>query len=190
MASGDRIRCFFLEPTGFARRFLRRYVPAAADRPCPLVYGYHDADVLIDVVASGAVSGDLHPHDDPRWPSRCACGHAFEPGDEWQLFHRDLYARRDTGEQTTLSEAPHGAMWYADWFSDYKGPDGHTLVVKTPGGDWIVDMPPGGKGRPWTRTGAPPDVTATPSIAIGRDPPGDGPWKYHGWLRDGYLVEC
>lgn len=86
---------------------------------------------------------------------------------------------------TTLSEAPVGAMWTADWY-DFKGPDGHCLVVRTPGGDWIVDGPSmnndGSRGNPWQRSGEIPKVTANPSIHI--------PGKYHGWLREGFLESC
>lgn len=187
MASGDKIRCFFLELHGSKERNLRRY---GGPGVCP-ERGYHHAMVLIDVVAEDAPYVDDHPHDDPLWPKACACGYVFSDDDHWQVFDERLFVRRDTGEVTTLEKAPVGAMWYADWFENYRGPDGHCLVVRTPGGDWIVDMPatrPGGK--PWTRTGTPPDVTAHPSICIGKDPPGDGPWKYHGWLKAGWLEEC
>jgi hypothetical protein len=79
-------------------------------------------------------------------------------------------------------------MWDAWWYSDkHKGPDGKCLVVRTPGGDWIVDAK-AIDGNGWTRTGTPPKVTANPSIGIGHE---EGkPWTYHGWLRDGHLVEC
>jgi hypothetical protein len=60
--------------------------------------------------------------------------------------------------------------------------------LRTPGGDWIIDYPcEDGKG--WQRTGEPPNITANPSIGIGRNDQGQK-WKYHGWLKDGYLVEC
>jgi hypothetical protein len=53
-----------------------------------------------------------------------------------------LYRRSDTGETLFLYDAPVGAMWDAHWMAhgDVRtGPDGITLVVKTPGGDWLVD---------------------------------------------------
>jgi hypothetical protein len=55
---------------------------------------------------------------------------------------KKLYRRSDTCELTTLSAAPIGAMWDAHWMAheDLRtGPDGITLVVRTPGGDWMVD---------------------------------------------------
>lgn len=99
-----------------------------------------------------------------------------------------IYRRVGTGQTFVLGQAPVGAMYYADWLSG-RGPDGHCLIVITPYGPWNVD---GGYQLPspghWTRTGAPPNVTATPSIGQGRRD--DGSWTYHAWLRDGVLVPC
>ena len=93
-----------------------------------------------------------------------------------------------------VEPAPVGAMWDADWFRGEKhqsglaydrNPDGVVLCVRTPGGDWVIDGPSFTnrvETGSWSRTGTIPNVTATPSIHI--------PGKYHGWLRDGYLVEC
>lgn len=93
-----------------------------------------------------------------------------------------------------IPPAPVGAMWDCDWMRDHKmdsglaynrNPDGVVLAVRTPGGDWVVDGPSfcnRVESGSWSRTGTIPNVTATPSIDI--------PGKYHGWLRDGYLVEC
>jgi hypothetical protein len=109
-----------------------------------------------------------------------------------------LYRRKDTGEFTTIEEAPVGAMWYADWMpTAWKGQDGHALFVKTPGGDWGIDMRASNCTKPddnvhkcWVRHGAPPDVTVDKngltcaagagSIVIG---------NYHGFLRNGYLED-
>lgn len=46
--------------------------------------------------------------------------------------------------------------------------------------NWLVDAP-SKQGSPWTREGKPPKVTARPSILTSR---------YHGFLTDGFLVEC
>lgn len=98
----------------------------------------------------------------------------------------------ESGEE--IKAAPPGAMWDADWYEGSKlkdgrpynrNPDGVTLCVRTPGGDWIVDGPSFScrvEVGSWSRSGTLPNVTATPSIHI--------PGKYHGWLRDGQLVEC
>jgi hypothetical protein len=198
---GQSIPCFFLEPAGKKRISLRRYVSASSpNHACsnPAFPYYHDAIVPIETITTAdtptsSVDGLVDvPRDDPRWPTHCVCGHAFSPDDEWDVWCQDLYIRKDTGALHTLGSstpdaAPVGAMWYADWMQ-MKGPDGHTLVVRTPGGDWIVDYKASNSGKPWERTGVPPKITANPSIGIGEGP--NGGWKYHGWLRDGVLIEC
>lgn len=106
-----------------------------------------------------------------------------EPTDE-----ENVYRRTDTGETFALGQAPHGAMYYADWLSA-RGPDGHCLIVVTPYNAWNVDggyqLPAPGK---WARTGTPPNVSVTPSIGQGQR--GDGSWTYHAWLKDGILIPC
>lgn len=183
------IKCFMLEPTDRARESLRRFVWSDDANKCPLPWGYHNADVVLGEVAYDVerANGDSHDHADPRWPAACACGYVFKPEDQWQHNHTQLYARSDTGALHNLGDAPVGAMWFADWYlPNYKGPDGHVLVVKTPGGEWIVDSP-ANNGPGWTRSGVPPLVTASPSIGMHN---ADGSWRYHGWLRNGELVDA
>lgn len=192
---GSVIECFFLEPDVVAQESLRRYVSSAAPpaRPCP--NGYHNAETLLGTVAlpsseSNGSGADDFDHDDPRWPSRCSCGYEFGPSDEWQHNITRLYVRRDTGEQHLLSEAPPGAMWFADWWPHVEtSPDGRMLVVMTPGGAWNVDSP-SRDGSGWTRTGTPPAVTARPSILCTSERAGAGRVTYHGFLTDGRLEEC
>ena len=50
-------------------------------------------------------------------------------------------------------------------------------MLKTPGGDWILDAI-SSQGNFWTREGEPPNITAHPSIITG---------NYHGWLKNGIL---
>lgn len=64
---------------------------------------------------------------------------------------------------------------------------GRCLVVQTPAGEWVVDSPSANEKKPWQRTGEPPFVTASPSILFDG---AHGGRAYHGWLRDGQLVEC
>lgn len=184
------IECFFLRPAAFAQETLRRFTYSKDDTKCP-INGYHNCSVAIGVVPFGLseLNGDSGrgiEHDDPRWPTACACGYQFKPEDEWQHRLTRLFWRSDhLALRTTLDEAPPGSIYYADWY-DWKGPDGHCLVVVTPAGPWIVDGPSmnndGSRGNPWTRTGEVPKVTASPSIHI--------PGKYHGWLRDGTLIDA
>jgi hypothetical protein len=105
-----------------------------------------------------------------------------------------IYRRTDTGEEMVLRDAPAGAMWWADRYSEAFGSIYHKergggphLLVKTPGGEWDIDSK-SSNGEGWQRTGEPPNVTANPSIGAGKGP--DGGWKYHGWLRNGVLVDA
>lgn len=158
---------------------------------------YHEAvAVIVQESGSEKPSGrvDCFPEweNDPRWPTRCECGHAFTGKDPRYVDRPTLWQRSDTGELVTLHDAPPGAMWYADWYpAGQRGPDGHVLIVNTPAGHWNVD----GKstnGSGWERFGVPPRVTANPSILFhphrveGHPEPQGG---YHGWLRDGKLIE-
>lgn len=187
---GSVIDCFMLEPSDQQEVSLRRYVGFREEGPCPASgLRYHNAKVVIERRPfEEAACGDSHPHDDPRWPKQCPCGRAFRDDDHWQWSVLTLYRRSDTGELIVLEDAPPGAMWYADWYSDtWKGPDGRCLVVKTPAGEWVADAP-SSNGTGWTRTGTPPKVTARPSIGQKKlDGPG---WRYHGFLTNGQLVEC
>lgn len=170
------IQCFLLEPTDRARRSLRRCHDFAGAGE------YHSEEVDIGECAADEHAGvaSCFPEfkDDPRWPSRCGkCGHLFSEIERSYVDVRPIWRRADTGELTTLDEAPPGAIWF---FDEY-------LMVATPGGHWNVDMK-SRNGGGWTRHGTPPNVTVSPSILIGKNAAGD--WEYHGWLRDGKLIEC
>lgn len=183
---GNRIACFWLEPTGLYRLGLRRFARATGAH-------YHDAEVEIgDAEEVDPVTDDDHPHDDPRWPARCACGYLFAATDPWQRTHERLFRRADTGELLTLGEgpssAPAGAMWNAPWYAPaYVGSDGRSIVVRTPDGDWLVDAPPSANGARWVREGEPPRLTVRPSILFYKR---DGSPGYHAFLTDGVLEEC
>lgn len=63
-------------------------------------------------------------------------------------------------------------------------PDGRSLVVTLPSLEhWYIDGPSSNDGNGWVRTGSVEDGTlnVTPSILTP---------KYHGWIKDGFLVEC
>lgn len=199
----SRIRCFFLEPVpgGAHKRYLRRYIGKST---CSGPMGFHDAKVEIERGERRPVD-TVDPRDelrrDPRWPKACACGYEFQPGDAWQLFTQQLYRRTDTGEEMTLREAPAGAIWDATWYHDspaYCGPDGRSIVVKTPGGEWLVDsrarncdLPTDTDHKCWIRHGEPPDLTVdkngkTCGAGAGSIQCG----SYHAFLRAGYLEAC
>jgi len=185
-----RIRCHLLEPTDVGAVSLRRFGGA-----CALPHGYHNAEVGIgtapfvgDYRTAGYRRGpDVEELTTLPWPERCGCGYVFSPDDSWQHVTERLYWRADSSATVRLRDAEVGAMWFAPWYEDvWKGPDGRCLIVMTPGGEWTVDGP-ANNGPGWRRSGTPPLVTAHPSIGF-KNP--DGSWRYHGWLRDGYLVDA
>lgn len=183
------VEAFLVVPKNEARVFLRRYDgestwdPVAQRssyaRPCPLVHGYHEASVDLDVRPhtkdnpDGTCNFELDsaefPHEDPRWPKACPCGYEFRAEDEWQAGHRDLYVRIDgqPGVYTLRDQVP-GMMWDAPWMGEYaRGVDGRCLVVVLPNGhEWMIDGPASNctmKGekthRCWIRHGTPPKLT-------------------------------
>jgi len=190
------IKCFMLTPTDRAARFLRRFWSVDADVRLCEPQGYHDEAVRIDdtdLIRDGnntSIDPMTWPEDDPRWPERCHCGYEFGDKETRQLFYLPIYRTPDGREVTIhrtpprgIEAAPAGSMWFADWLigTDWTGPDGHSLVVRTPGGDWTIDGP-STNGPGWTREGVPPLVTARPSILIAD--------RYHGFLTNGELVAC
>lgn len=192
---GSTIQCFLLQPTKKYRINLRRY---SKDAKCPVNNWCHNADIFVgeEEHEEPPTNGDLHPHDDPHWPAKCdLCDYKFVEGDYWQKNY-DLVYRADDGREFTLTspdqmtndrvmQAPPGALWECSWMPS-AAPDGKSYCVRTPGGDWHIDG--SYKHGTWTRTGVAPNLTVTPSILIGTK--ADGSWQYHGWLRDGKLVEC
>lgn len=113
--------------------------------------------------------------------------------DDGRKFHLgNIIVTLENGEE--LLPAPIGAMWDGDWFKDCsldsglkydRNADGIVLIVRTPGGDWVIDGPSFENGKEsgfWTRTGKVPNITVTPSINI--------VGKYHGFLKNGYLESC
>ncbi|SRR5258706_16470177 len=115
-----------------------------------------------------------------------------------------IYRRTDTGEVGKINEFPAGAMWFATWFENHwnpqLGPD-KMLVVRTPGGDWIIDSQCSNCGIPddknqekhhcWILHGTPPNITVdkngtTCNAGGGSIQQGN----FHGFLRDGYLVDA
>jgi hypothetical protein len=191
----SKIKCFWLEPTPHASVSLRRYKGHGKEGPCPKSgLSYHNVSVIVVPQMDRPLKkrfdeGDLdhedYPRTDPRWPKTCPCGYEFQEDDSWQINTQRLYGNPEMNGLITIEDAVVGAMWDAWWY-DHSGLDDKCIVVRTPGGDWIIDYPIDGKG--WTRTGTPPELTVRPSIGIGGEP-GKG-WKYHGFLTDGYLVEC
>lgn len=185
------IQCFMIAPNGRAKLSLRRFTFSASG-VCPaseyhlghdvsVPFGYGDVLQNDDGTYELLDQENLKPNtDDPRWPTVCSCGYEFKYTDTWQLLWHAVYVD-SAGTEYQIGNLPPGAMFIADWLPDtWRGDDGLCLCLQTPGGQWVIDQPDKHGGR-WTRTGTPPNVTATPSI-IAND--------YHGWLRDGVLVDA
>jgi len=165
-------------------------------------FGHHAMVALGDARVDKREDGFIAPtpwerYGDADWPAECVCGHAFTPEAERNTIGRQLWRHAETGETRPVDGMASaelelwgpGAMFDA-WWLPWKGPDGLSLSVMLPrGGVWHIDGFAGGEGprrRPWSRTGAPPRVTASPSIW---SHPNEGPpHEYHGRLHDGVLV--
>lgn len=117
--------------------------------------------------------------------------------------HDIVFRRLDNGEEYSYATLPPGAMYWAEpGYWEYNGmgigPDGRTLVVKTPGGMWCIDSRAGNCTRPddnahrcWVRHGEAPLITVdkagdTCAAGAGSIVCGD----YHGFLRNGKLVNA
>jgi hypothetical protein len=211
----ERIKCFLLTPTKHYRRKLVR----SAHREEGHRYGRHRAEQVIDSVEAHMApsSGEIQPDEDPgpfgigaadpRWPTTCAeCGYHFGPQDRLFMSYDLLWSRSDGGPETTLHDAPPGAMWYADWMTEglpndpadqrWRGPDGRCLMVMVPPHhEWCVDGRCSNCTRPddrvhkcWVRHGEPPLITVDKegnTCAAGAGSVITSSW--HGFLRNGYL---
>lgn len=200
---------YWLEPTDRVELGLRRYSsPDGSGFTCEA--GHHKALVKIGQAPAifrqekyGKVLATrvATPRDDPRWPTNCACGYAFTEDDHWQGEWQELlYRRSDTGEETTLRDAPPGASWDAWWMPfGERGADGIHLMVRCPNGrDWHVDGQASNCTRPgdkthkcWVRHGDPRAANLTVdkngetcAAGAGSIQAGD----YHGFLQAGVLT--
>lgn len=211
------IKCFWIEMQGDQKIALRRYHSMNANEAkCPVDgnHGYHDAEVIVDRVPvvieqrkDGGRNMAHHGMDgryagDTRWPTACACGYAFTEKDARQVRQMAVYVRRDTGEEfDDLHHLPVGAMWEMWWVgevSHLRGPDGRSIAVQTPGGEWWIDsrasnctMKDDNVHKCWVRHGAPPDLHVDKNghtCAAGAGSIQAG--SYHGFLHNGHLTDC
>src|SRR5687768_3988839 len=146
-SSMSQIKVFWVAPLEDRVRVALRRFSFSNDHKCTeRAWGCDAEFVIIDNTSksswpdSSGDSPEVVPHNDPRWPKLCeSCSRAFTDQDEYQLNIRQLFGTAD-GRVFTLQDAPVGAMWNASWMSEWHhGPDGICLVVRTPGGDWMVD---------------------------------------------------
>lgn len=206
---GMNARCFLLDDTGKHENYLRRYV-SVSGIPCPLSpgkYSYHQARAFLTVTKS-ETTVQLVERSSELWPKVCGCGYEFKLTDEWQVFHDRIYVRRDTSEEMTLTKAPPGAMWFADWMvrgedqNWWRGPDGHCLMVRGfYGQDFCPDqrasnctLPTDDKHKCWVRVGEVPNINigkvGGPTCGAGAGSFYFGPNReWHGFLESGELVQ-
>lgn len=210
--------CYLLEHTDEVERKLRRYT-ARHEGGWTCAEGWHEASTPVErTVAVWRVDDDRRTYyangdvdefaGDPRWPVECkeGCGYRFTDDDARQVFTELVYrvaaavpgAALDVGAETTLRDAPDGAMWWADWLgAAWAGFDGRALCVRLPGKhDWLVDSEASNctrKGdrthRCWIRHGEPPYVTVDKAGETCRAGAGSiMAGRYHGFLRNGVLT--
>lgn len=206
---GERVQCFWLEPSGDQNVYLRRYTDTRTSE-CPR--GYHSAMNLRERVQEIIEPGEHGPvnrttelyekpaQDDPGWPTVCAhCGEPFAPEAPFQLFTERIWRRGDTGEEYEEDQIPAGGMYDAWWYP-WKGlDDGRSVVVRMPGGGlWCVDSQASNCTRPgdrshrcWLRHGEPPHFTVNKEPRELTCDAGGGSIEtkhWHGFLTDGWLV--
>lgn len=175
-----------VHPTDRFEVRLRRY----GGEGCPGPYGYHNAvSAPIERVQSDEypVTGDLHAHDDARWPVKCDyCEHVFCAGDVWQRSVERIFVA-DDGREMLLSDRVPGMMYFLQhrhrlsphYTKDWAGKRKPIQVVCPNGKEWCVDAI-SSNGDGWVVTGEPPCLTCSPSIGV----PG-----YHGFLQGGVFTE-
>ena len=189
----NKIKCFLLNETKESRLYIRRYTSSGS---CSATkFGMHNKSVLLAQGESKAL--ESRPVTEDLRPTVCDCGYKFAKNDPVVTSVMPLYKRSDNDKLVELREAEVGAMWYSDSYP-WKGPDRKSLVVRTPGGDWSVDMQASNCDKKddkahkcWVRHGKPPEVTVdknghTCSAGAGSIVIRD----YHGFLRNGYLERC
>jgi hypothetical protein len=209
------VKVFWMEPANLVRVQLRRFT-FSSDLACPSRSNGHDASVTVldaapfeewlEVTPEGmhAEVPDKVMRDDPRWPRLCdACGGPFDSADQWQVNAHQLYRGSPDGKLYTTRDMPVGAMWDAWWmakYPQYTGADGIALMVRTPGGEWMVDsrcsnctLPDDHVHKCWVRHGDP----RTGNIHVDKNgvtcSAGAGSiisGSYHGFLHNGELTSC
>lgn len=156
-ADPNRIKCFFIEPTGDCEVELYRSSDYRVKMVCPnssyggghftaVMFGVEkDHDENGEVIAGGTLSSkQVQRYGLDKFPTQCACGYRYTDSDEYGHRRKSIYMRRDNSSvRYTLRDAPVGAMYFATWYEKYPewcGLDGHALVVKVHGSqDWHVD---------------------------------------------------
>lgn len=187
MSDGIPLRIATL--TGRSERSLRRFT-YTSETACSARSG-HDASVVIGQVPNAEADphGDNWDHDDRQWPATCSsCGYWFTGTDQWQRNDNAIYALPDGAEFAFRGSfgrcAPPGTMIRAGWADEFYPGRGESWLVALPdGSEWVTTQKASGGGH-WEVTGTPPLITVSPSIAS------NSPTGWHGWIRDGKLVDA
>lgn len=169
---------------------------------CDAVNWVGEMEVPVDDIIP---SVDINHFDDVKFPTVCdACKKPFKE-DARQMISRDRAYVGPVGERRRFQEWLDIPGTMFDYFhmrghSKYGGPDGLILAVICPCKTfWVIDgpcnnctLPDDTEHRCWPRKGEPPNITVgkpyykTCSAGAGSilTP------HWHGFLRDGYLVDC
>ncbi len=199
--------CVVMEPIDLWDVFLRVY-EIRDDVPCNIGV-YHQALTLLYRKPGREVDSWNEDYSQPiirdvkdigryEWPKFCTCGYEFSNRAARQYHPIRMWQNQETGEILQRKNFPVGALWRNTWLESnphYRGEDGQSWSVLTPGGEWAIDGPCSNCTRPtelhhcWCRHGVAPNFTVDKtgntcsagggSILVG---------EYHGFLRDGKLV--
>lgn len=202
------VKTFLIRDTTRRARLLRVYVEGkcVADRTV------HNAYFHVDDVDGPAFTCSDFPEEfegDPRWPGHCDyCGFEFaqSPIPPTRMLAIDRIMRRpDTGQQAMLDRQwsrMAGAMVDLTWYHEFPqlcGPDGRSLMVICPDGSpWHIDgrasnctLPNDQVHKCRVRHGDPDRLTVDKNGVTCSAGAGSIQAKYwHGFLRDGWLVDC
>jgi len=188
-----KIKCFLLTETDQRNLYIRRYSKLNGCSSSKSIT--HNKTQLL--AKGDKKSLESFETTSDHLPEVCDCGYIFTKEDPVVTSLIPLYHRSDKDGLVELREAESGAMWYSD-FHPWKGPDRKSLAVRTPGGDWLVDMPASNCAKKddkahkcWVRHGRPPEITVDKNGCTCSAGAGSIQIRgYHGFLRDGYLVSC
>jgi len=188
------IECFLIEKNEYG--YLRAVFSNHDKCEYPGNYNYHRSEIVgteqFSELNSLALSNLAHNSPLPI----CKCGFQFTIADYYGggLYHP--WHRVDNNEPSDQSVP--GAMWWGESYS-FNTPEGtQALFVETPGGPWCIDSrasnctkPEDNEHRCWIRHGEVPKITVdkngnTCSAGAGSIQAGN----YHGFLRDGILVDA
>lgn len=186
-----------------------------------MLYGYHNSFIPIEdglVDSDGVIRDGVRPELKEKYkndfPIRCECGYRFKDDDQRQIFSEaqyedeqgNIWTTRVSTDTTFLlgkDAAPVGAMWSASWLEDmpqYTGPDGLSLHLRTPYGDWLIDRrsesctrkeKKGDIHKCWIRHGTPPNITITRNDCN----PGENSVMFRSLgtsliIRNGEIIDC